>query len=94
MAKSVNAARIGGLVALIGVLANGSGLDPMRVLMKSIRLQGIFVGSRRMFTEMNTAITVNRLKPVIDKTFAFDQAREALEFMKAGSHFGKIVITI
>jgi len=94
LAKSVNAARIGGLVALIGVLANGSGLDPMRVLMKSIRLQGIFVGSRRMFTEMNTAITVNRLKPVIDKTFAFDQAREALEFMKAGSHFGKIVITI
>ena len=42
---------------------------------------------------MNRAITMNRLKPVIDKTFSFDQAREALESMKTGSHFGKIVIT-
>ena len=93
LAKSVHATRVGGLVALIGVLASGGGLDPMRVLMKSIHLQGIFVGSRRMFEEMNRAITVNRLKPVIDKTFAFAQAREALESMKTGSHFGKIVIT-
>ena len=93
LAKSVYATRVGGLVALIGVLASGGGLDPMRVLMKSIHLQGIFVGSRRMFEEMNRAITVNRLKPVIDKTFSFDQAREALESMKTGSHFGKIVIT-
>jgi len=94
LGKSVNATRIGGLVALIGVLASGGGFDPMRVLMKSIHLQGIFVGSRQMFEEMNKAITVNRLKPVIDKTFAFDQAREALEAMKTGSHFGKIVITM
>jgi NADPH:quinone reductase-like Zn-dependent oxidoreductase len=94
LSKSVNATRIEGLVALIGVLANGGGLDPMRVLMKSIHLQGIFVGSRRMFEEMNKAITGSRLKPMIDKTFAFDQAREALEYMKTGSHFGKIVITI
>ena len=94
LAKSVHATRVGGLVALIGVLASGGGLDPMRVLMKSIHLQGIFVGSRRMFEEMNRAITVNRLKPVIDKTFAFDQAREALESMTTASHFGKIVITI
>jgi len=93
LAKSVHATRIGGLVALIGVLASGGGFDPMRVLMKSIHLQGIFVGSRRMFEEMNRAITMNRLKPVIDKTFSFDQAREALESMKTGSHFGKIVIT-
>jgi NADPH:quinone reductase-like Zn-dependent oxidoreductase len=92
--KSVNATRIGGLVALIGVLASGGGLDPMRVLMKSIRLQGIFVGSRQMFEEMNKAITVNRLKPVIDRTFEFDQAREALESMNTGSHFGKIVVKI
>jgi NADPH:quinone reductase-like Zn-dependent oxidoreductase len=94
LAKSVNATRVEGLVALIGVLASGGGFDPMRVLMKSIQLRGIFVGSRLMFEEMNRAITVNRLKPVIDQTFAFDQAREALEAMKTGSHFGKIVITI
>ena len=92
--KSVNAARIHGLVSMIGVLASGSGLDPTRVLMKSIRVQGILVGSRRMFEDMNHAITVNRLQPAIDRTFSFGQAREALEYLESGSHFGKIVLKI
>src|SRR5881396_1658998 len=74
LAKSVNAARIDGFVSLIGVLASGAGLDPVRVLMKGLRLQGIFVGSRQIFEDMNRAITVNRLQPVIDKIFAFAQA--------------------
>lgn len=90
--RSINAVRMGGVVAVIGVLAQGGGLDPTRVLMKSIHLQGIFVGSRETFEDMNRAIAANRLKPVIDKTFTFDQAREALKYMESGSHFGKIVI--
>jgi len=92
LAKSVNSVRIGGRVSVIGVLASGSGLDPVRVLMKSVCLQGIFVGSRRMFEDMNRAIAVNRLKPVIDKIFPFERAREALEYMASGAHFGKIVL--
>ena len=92
LSKSVSATRIGGDVAVIGVLAAGGDFNPMSVLMKSLRLQGIFVGSRQMFEEMNRALTVAQLKPVIDKTFPFDQARQALEYMQSGSHFGKIVI--
>lgn len=91
--KSINAARMEGIISVIGVLSQGGGLDPMRVLMKLLRMQGIFVGSREMFEDMNRAIAVNQLKPVIDKTFPFDQAREALQYMESGSHFGKIVIT-
>jgi NADPH:quinone reductase-like Zn-dependent oxidoreductase len=94
LAKSVNSARIGGRIALIGVLASGGGVDPVRVLMKSVCLQGIFVGSGRMFEEMNRAITANKLEPVIDKTFSFEQAREALKYMESGSHFGKIVLRL
>ena len=90
--KSLNAVRVGGGISVIGVLSGGSGLDPGRVLMKSVRLQGIFVGSRLMFEHVNRAITVNKLKPVIDKVFPFDEAREALEDMESGSHFGKIVL--
>ena len=90
--RSVNAARINGLVAVIGVLASGGGLEPVRVLMKGLRVQGIFVGSRQMFEDMNRAILANQLKPVIDRTFSFDQARQALEYMESGSHFGKIVL--
>jgi NADPH:quinone reductase-like Zn-dependent oxidoreductase len=90
--KSLNAVRMGGSISVIGVLAGGSGLDPARVLMKSVRLQGIFVGSRQMFEDMNRAIVLNGLKPVIDRTFPFEKAREALEYMESGSHFGKIVL--
>jgi NADPH:quinone reductase-like Zn-dependent oxidoreductase len=91
LAKSVNAARVGGLVSLIGVLTGGV-FDPIRVLTKAVRLQGVVVGSRRMFEEMNRAVAANRLRPVVGKTFAFDEAREALKYMEGGSHFGKIVI--
>lgn len=90
--RSANATRLGGLVSVIGVLAQGEGLDPLKVLMKSLRVQGIFVGSRQMFEELNRAVALNHLKPVIDRTFAFDQVHEALKHLESGSHFGKIVI--
>jgi NADPH:quinone reductase-like Zn-dependent oxidoreductase len=92
LAKSVNAARVGGLVSLIGVLAGGAGFDPLKVLMKALRVQGVVVGSRSMFEEMNRAVASNRLRPVVGKSFAFGEAREALRYMESGSHFGKIVI--
>jgi NADPH:quinone reductase-like Zn-dependent oxidoreductase len=92
LGKSLNSVRIGGHIALIGVLAGGGDFDPRGLLMKSVRLQGIYVGSREMFEELNRAIEANGLKPVIGKTFAFAEAREALRYMESGSHFGKIVI--
>jgi NADPH:quinone reductase-like Zn-dependent oxidoreductase len=92
LSKSLNSVRIGGHVALIGVLAGAGEFDPRGVLMKAVRLQGVLVGSRRMFEEMNNAIEVNRLKPMIDKTFEFKEASEALRYMESGSHFGKIII--
>jgi NADPH:quinone reductase-like Zn-dependent oxidoreductase len=92
--RSLNAVRTGGDISVIGVLAGGSGLDPARLLMKSVRLQGIFVGSRQMFEEMNRAIAVHTMRPVIGKTFPFEQAPEALAYMEKGLHFGKIVLAI
>lgn len=94
MAKSVNSVRTEGNVYVIGVLSSGGGFDPIRVLMKGVRLQGILVGSRQMFEDMNRAITTNELKPVIDRTFHFNEAVEALKYLESGSHFGKIVIRI
>lgn len=92
LSKSVNAARIGSVVSLIGALTSGGGFDPIHVLLKAIRVQGILVGSRRMFEDMNRAIEGNHLKPVIDRTFAFAEARKALDYLESGSHFGKIVL--
>jgi NADPH:quinone reductase-like Zn-dependent oxidoreductase len=43
---------------------------------------------------MNRAMTINKLRPVIDRVFPFAQAREALKYMESAAHFGKIVIAI
>jgi NADPH:quinone reductase-like Zn-dependent oxidoreductase len=85
---------LGGHVAMIGALTGAAGFNPITVFMKAVRLQGIFVGSRSMFEDMNKAIAVNNLKPVIDRVFNFDEAREALKYMESGSHFGKILLNI
>ncbi|MEQ1764742.1 MAG: NAD(P)-dependent alcohol dehydrogenase [Pyrinomonadaceae bacterium] len=94
LAKSINAVRIGGHVALIGALTGAAGFSPTTVFMKSIRLQGIYTGSRAMFEDMNKAISVNKLEPVIDRVFEFDEIGDALRHMESGSHFGKIVVKI
>jgi NADPH:quinone reductase-like Zn-dependent oxidoreductase len=90
--KSIASARIEGKIGVIGVLSQGEGVNPMLLLMKTLALQGIFVGSREMFEHLNAAIRIAGLKPVIDRTFSFDEAVEALKYMETGSHFGKIVL--
>lgn len=94
LARSLTAVRIGGHVAMIGALSGSGQFDPIHVFMKAICLQGVFVGSRYMFEQMNRAIEFSKLTPVIDKTFAFDEVRDALKYMESGSHFGKIVVKI
>ena len=94
LARSINAVRIGGHVAMIGALTGAANFNPITVFMKAIRLQGIFTGSKAMFEDMNKAITVNKMRPVVDRVFDFDEAQAALSFMESGSHFGKIVVRI
>jgi NADPH:quinone reductase-like Zn-dependent oxidoreductase len=93
--QSLRAARVGGVIAQIGVL---SGVEqPIAIppiLHRVLRIQGIYVGSRQDFVEMNRAIEQNRLKPVIDREFPFAEAQKALEWMENGAHFGKIVISV
>jgi NADPH:quinone reductase-like Zn-dependent oxidoreductase len=94
MMKSLGAVRMGGTVSVIGVLSGGGAeVSPLPVLMKSLRLQGIYVGSREMFEAMNRAIVSHAIRPVIGRVFKFEQAREAMRHMESGSHFGKIVIS-
>ncbi len=90
--KSLRAARMGGYIALIGVLSGGGEFNPISILMKNIRLQGIFVGSRGMFESMLRAIEASRLQPVVDRVFPFDQAVDALKYLESGAHFGKVVV--
>jgi NADPH:quinone reductase-like Zn-dependent oxidoreductase len=92
--RSIKAVRLGGHIALIGVLTGGGEFDPRPLLMKNIRLQGIYVGSRAMFEAMNRAIALHGLKPVVDRVFPFDQAIDAYKHLESGNHFGKVVIAV
>lgn len=92
LARSVKAVAFGGRIALIGALDMSGEFNPIPIFMKGIRVQGIFVGSRAMFEEMNAAIEKYQIRPVIDREFRFDEAAAALRYMESGSHFGKIVV--
>ena len=92
--RSVKAVRVGGHIALIGALDTSGEFNPIPVFMKGIRVQGIFIGSRQMFEEMNAEIASSGLKPVVDRVFEFEHTRDALKYLESGSHFGKIVVQI
>ncbi len=89
--RSIASTRIAGHLALIGVLTGGE-ISPALIFRNSLRVSGIYVGSRAMFERMNRAFTAAELRPVIDRTFGFDDARAAFHHLKAAGHFGKVVI--
>ena len=92
LGKSLKAVRTGGAISLIGVLAGRGQVNPLPILMKNVRVQGIFVGSRAMFEAMNRAIALHQLRPVVDKAFAFGEVPAALRHMESAAHFGKICV--
>ncbi|HZD50537.1 MAG TPA: NAD(P)-dependent alcohol dehydrogenase [Silvibacterium sp.] len=94
-ARSLKAVRIGGSVAQIGVLSQST--EPLTIfpiLHKQVHVQGIYVGSRTDFEEMNKAIALHSMQPVVDHVFAFTQFKNALKTLEAASHFGKLVIRV
>ena len=91
--RSLKAVRMGGAVSTIGALSGAEpNVTPRDILMNSIRVQGIYVGSRLMFERLNRAIDLHAVKPVIDRTFAWTEFKEALRHMEGQSHFGKICL--
>lgn len=95
LAQSLRACRVGGHIAMIGVLTGHEGPVPTALLMaKNIRLQGVTVGSRRHQLDMVRAIEAVGLRPVIDSRFALADLADAFRHQEAGRHFGKIVVDI
>jgi len=93
--KSLASVRAGGTVCLIGVLTGVAGpVNTASILRRHVRVQGIYVGSREMFEEMNRAIAQHRLRPWIGKGFRFEEARAAYDHLSSGAHIGKVTISI
>jgi len=95
LAKSFASVAFEGQVSLIGVLSGHEGdTNPHGLMFRAARLQGIFVGNRRMFEDMNRAIAANGMQPVIDRVFPFDEAPAAFAYLRDAAHFGKVVISV
>ncbi|MDX2052286.1 MAG: NAD(P)-dependent alcohol dehydrogenase [Polyangiaceae bacterium] len=93
LAESLRAVRPGGSVHLIGVLAGKQGpLNLLPLLMRDVRLQGVFIGPRRSFVEMNQLIQERKIVPAIDRSFPLDEAREAFSYLASGAHVGKVCL--
>jgi len=91
--KSLRAVRWGGQISLMGVLTGfAAEVNTAAILSKNIRVQDVYVGSREMFEGMNRAIAQTHLRPIIDRVFPFAEARQALDYLQSGQHFGKVVI--
>ncbi|WP_419657810.1 zinc-type alcohol dehydrogenase, GroES-like [Desulfosarcina variabilis str. Montpellier] len=93
--KSMAAAKINGRISMVGVLTGTEGaVNPMPIIRKSLSVKGIYVGSRDMQKQLHNYLYVNRINPVIDRVFSFNEIHDAFEFMQKGKHFGKIVLKL
>jgi NADPH:quinone reductase-like Zn-dependent oxidoreductase len=94
MARSLRAIRPGGMIAQVGVLTSASEPFPVPLMLHKVaRIQGIYVGSRKDFIDMNRAIALTEMRPVGEE-FHWSQFGEVLQRMEEGSHFGKLVLAV
>jgi NADPH:quinone reductase-like Zn-dependent oxidoreductase len=95
LATSLAALRDGGHLTLVGLLG-GARADAAAAAAnaRGIRVDSVFVGSVRHFEALNAAVARTRLRPVVDRVFPFEQARDAYAHLQRGAHFGKIVVTV
>lgn len=92
---SLRAVREGGHVALVGLLTGEmADREAARKNDRGVLVDSVYVGSVRHFEEMNRELERVRLKPVIDRVFPFEEARQAYEYLRSGAHFGKVVIRV
>ena len=95
LVRALQAVRTGGFITVIGLLTGMSGeINPLGILFKGAHVVGIRVGSREMFEDMNRAIELSRMRPVIDRVFQFEEAQTAVDYLASGKHFGKVCIRV
>lgn len=93
LTQSIQATKVGGHIALIGVLTGFSGEIPtMKLMSKQIRLQGLIVGNRRQQQEYIAALEQTAIRPIIHSSFPLEQLADAFRLQERGEHFGKIVV--
>ena len=93
IAQSLRAVAVGGEIASVGFLSTENpGIDFFQLKLASASFRNITVGDRGGLLDLTRAIAASGLKPIIDRVFEFDEAREAFSHLEEGGHIGKVVI--
>jgi NADPH:quinone reductase-like Zn-dependent oxidoreductase len=91
--QSLRCIRPGGTLAMIGILSGSAMATPLGLIItRQVRLQGVTVGHRDGFEAMLRAIEQHRLRPVVDRVFAFGELKEAMAYLQSGAQFGKVCL--
>jgi NADPH:quinone reductase-like Zn-dependent oxidoreductase len=94
LAQSIAAVGFAGEIALIGVLTREGNTNPHGLMFKGASIRGIFVGSKAMAQGLNAHVDAHHIEPVIDRSFAIEDARDAWAYQASPDLFGKVVITL
>ncbi|MBN4001317.1 MAG: zinc-binding dehydrogenase [Nostoc sp. LPT] len=86
---------MGGYIALVGTVSGQiTDINIPALIFRNVQIKAVAVGNREMFEAMNRAISLHKLKPVVDRIFSFDKTLEAFQYMNSLERFGKICIRI
>lgn len=92
--QSIASVRAQGTVAIIGAVSGmGGAIAPRSLIFGATRVQGVYVGSRRMHADLARFTEVMKIRPVVDKVFGFDEVPAAYRYFEAGKHFGKVAVS-
>jgi len=94
LAQSIAAVGFAGEIALIGVLTRDGDTSPHGLMMKGASIRGIFVGSKKMATDLNAFIDSHSIRPVVDRVFPMAQVKDAFAYQSSPDLFGKVVIAL
>ncbi|GLW36113.1 hypothetical protein Pcaca04_00490 [Pectobacterium carotovorum subsp. carotovorum] len=94
------------MLVLIGVMGGryADKVDLQNIMIKRIKVTGSTMRSRNADEKRIIAdeirkkilplISMNKCLPIVDKTFSFEDARLAHDYLDTGSHIGKVVLKI
>jgi NADPH:quinone reductase-like Zn-dependent oxidoreductase len=93
LARSIQSLHYTGELNMVGWLDKEKPLLDINVMAgKVFSIRRIAAGHRRHHMEMSKAADFNKLKPVIDRVFPFEKAKEAYAYYLEGKYLGKVVV--
>lgn len=93
LSQAIQSMAPGGYIGLVGILeATRAEIEIIPIIANQITLEGAIVGSRADFRALDGAFAAHKVKPVVDRVFAFDELDAALDCLGRGDHFGNVGI--